>query len=145
MHHLPESLNGYTYTSGMFALDSSMYFRIVPIPGDSFFYGDEIYQWIGGDNYGPCVSATGLGEVADQRSISVTPNPANNYVFIENPTHCNGDVIIATLTGRIAVSGIHIKPGEKKRIDLSTLPSALYIVHLQLDNGQTEIGKLIKL
>ena len=144
MHHLPESVN-YGNVSGMFVLDSTIYFRLPVVANDSFFDDDEIYRWIGGDDYGPCVSETGLREVSVKHSLLVTPNPANGYVFIENTGPYAGEINVRDLMGKLVLADKKIIPGEKLRLRIADYAPGVYVARLLLTNGEIITGRFIKM
>ena len=90
-------------------------------------------------------SALSVANVNHSPGIKLWPNPANNSFELQNKAQIGGRLTITDLTGKVVLTNKYIKGNEKERIDLSAFPAAMYIVHLHLDNGQMETGKLIKL
>lgn len=72
-------------------------------------------------------------------TIKLYPNPASNYITIENNgLNANGYAQLFDLTGRTIM---HLNFNEQ--IDVSGLPSGLYLVRLTDQRGKTETRKLI--
>lgn len=72
-------------------------------------------------------------------TFKVYPNPTNDYVEVESSQ--NADIEIINLQGKII--GKHVLSNNKVVIDLSTIPSGVYIIKAKTNNGIVT-KKLIK-
>lgn len=71
-------------------------------------------------------------------SFSIYPNPANNFVFI-NTNAKDFRVHIIDLTGKI------IRASDDKRVSVVDLPSGIYFIRLELNDGSTGCKRFQKL
>jgi hypothetical protein len=88
------------------------------------------------------VDETGLGaeESFTAASINVFPNPAKNQVTIESSSAI-GQIQLHDFTGRIVFSE---NANRENRVTLDTqLPSGVYLIRMQLENGETPTKQLI--
>lgn len=76
-------------------------------------------------------------EVVNHKSISIYPNPADNYLTIETPANEMVQVIILNNVGDIMLTGLG------NRLDVSNLPAGIYFVKVVGENF-TSINKVIK-
>ena len=75
-------------------------------------------------------------------SISVYPNPTRDYVIVETPVNnTNISYEVYDITGKVAISNKTLN--NSKQIELKSLQSGIYFLHLDLD-GTTQIQKIIK-
>lgn len=89
--------------------------------------------------------ATGLGEFALTTSNlniiqwSVYPNPAGTELFIQLVTPLNGpvDLNITDLSGKILLRHHFDTSGLLEKIDISAIPSGIYMVDYNLQNQKT--------
>lgn len=70
-------------------------------------------------------------------STSIYPNPASTYVAVQNNTSVSL-VEISDLSGKILMTS------SKNTIDISTLPTGMYIVKIHSNSGLIQSTKLIK-
>lgn len=67
--------------------------------------------------------------------IKLYPNPANNYLFIENNFSKNMNVDILSIDGR-KIKSITILPFKKEKLDISNLTSGVYIFKSFLNKNE---------
>jgi hypothetical protein len=79
-------------------------------------------------------------EKASQPSVSVYPNPATNYIVIDNAP-AGATITINDVSGRTVHKQILM--GNKKTVPLTSLPQGIYLVTLQTEN-QKIINKIVK-
>lgn len=81
-----------------------------------------------------------VNQVAASVGIKVFPNPAMFLVLVET-TEVPALIKIVDLVGRVVNSSI---PTENKtELDISSLQSGVYIVHIAMQNGQTLMKQLV--
>ena len=84
---------------------------------------------------------TGFKTYTDQQNLVVFPNPTSGMAHIElagNPQLCQ----IMNLTGNVVLETIISNP--KFEIDLSHLPSGMYLMKFQMADGKSVYGKVVK-
>lgn len=83
-------------------------------------------------------------ESTPNNTISLFPNPASNFIYIENPdrTVTNYTVTISNNQGQ-QVLKLNVDIDSKKQIDVSHLNSGLYVLQLQNQNT-IYVSKFIK-
>jgi len=87
------------------------------------------------------VGTTGSETVA-QETVTVYPNPASRYVWINSPAMVQG-VKLYDLTGK-AIPVTCAEELGKIRLDISRLPRGIYILHIALPDGKMQTQKIIK-
>ena len=143
----------HTYTQGQkipgfFSFNDSIYVPLSNSNTDTLFNypGLEIYKWIGGQDYGPCSTDAGLGQVTSKDdNIIVSPNPAISTISIQTPNLFSGSISILDLTGKIVMSKRLILSKTSLNLNIGQLSPALYFVRLLSDNGEVFIKKFIKI
>ena len=86
--------------------------------------------------------ACGVGfdeNTASENNFYIYPNPSSTTITIKTPAI--GSISILNLSGQKLVNHQTTKP--KTQIDISTLPSGVYIIRL-ISNNTVEVAKLIK-
>ena len=84
---------------------------------------------------------TGLAESNSMKEFSISPNPATNYITVENIDESSNNTIeICDISGKAIIKQMMQK---NSRIDISKLASGIYIVRMSNVSG-VFIGKLIK-
>jgi photosystem II stability/assembly factor-like uncharacterized protein len=93
-----------------------------------------VLKW--GENY---VGVENHESSTIDHSFDLFPNPANDHITIETPTH--GQLTIINLQGQEFLS--QKITDAKARIDINTLPSGVYLVKLVGEKG-VQVGKFVK-
>ena len=92
-------------------------------------------NWTTGDDL------TGINKFAENQNIALYPNPTSGKIHIalsENATHCQ----IIGLMGNVLQE---ISPSSPDfELDLSGLPSGMYLVKVQFSDGRTAFRKVVK-
>lgn len=73
--------------------------------------------------------ALATSETSDLKNLSIYPNPASEYVNIVNLKHNIEKVVIFDLSGKQMISD------NKQRINVSKLPSGVYLLSVKTDAG----------
>ena len=80
----------------------------------------------------------GVGNVGEQVSVHMYPNPVSGTLFIESSVKVRA--VLSTMDGKIA-----IQQADAKQLDLSGLASAVYFISLYDESGQLiTVQKLVK-
>jgi hypothetical protein len=79
---------------------------------------------------------------AKQTGISVYPNPAINFIYIELPTAGKCSIAIYNVTGQLIFSDAKAK--SKMAIDCSSYPAGLYFIKAQGEDGKIITAKFVK-
>lgn len=72
-------------------------------------------------------------------NLVVYPNPANNYVHVNLENHTIQNLSIISLNGRVLLS----YENPDKKIDISLLPSGVYILQVTDERGLTQNSRVI--
>ena len=96
---------------------------------------DDVPLYVYGNSCAPYV---GISEPTIS-PLTIYPNPSSNFITIETPDH--DQFTILNLSGQELLHRELIDP--KTQIDISTLPSGVYVVKLVGENG-VQVGKFIK-
>lgn len=74
--------------------------------------------------------------------VQIFPNPATDRIYLSGDTKSIREVAIYGLTGRLMrkVSAI----SDDQTVELSDLPTGVYLVNLKLENGKTTTQRLVK-
>ncbi len=90
---------------------------------------------------------TGINEMCNSLNTSVYPNPATDYLIIENPQEEVGSgskqdavIEIANIQGQL-IKTLTVK--GKINIDVSALPRGVYILNVKTENG-ISVKKFVK-
>jgi hypothetical protein len=109
------------------------------IDGDSVNF---IAKWTGGNYVDTCGHiVSGINEITNQNDFAIYPNPATSTITIESKTHQLQSVKILDVLGR-EVYYLQTQ-NNKTEIDVSQLPSGIYIFQVQSKNGVSS-KKVIK-
>ena len=76
-----------------------------------------------------------IGKIED---IEIYPNPASSFFEISKPSQVES-LIIYGMDGRIHLTNSQ----TNNKVDISNVPSGLYLVQLRLHDGQTQMKKLV--
>jgi len=91
-------------------------------PPTTFFISDLLYLPVG------------ISSIATNSGLKIFPNPANDYLFIKQPSLCTGgEYRIYSIKGNVVLKGQIMT--EQKPIDVRNLSEGVYF--LQLDNRST--------
>lgn len=86
----------------------------------------------------------GVENVKDMSSLLMYPNPASSYILLANPQRLSlKDASIYDITGRLVKKTNLDNMGLEKRIDISELASATYMVVITSEEG-TLVKQIIK-
>ena len=119
-------------------------------------------------NYNVCLIATGIDSAGntcidsicktitissssgilenDIHSLDLHPNPTNGEIFFTIPSHTKiSSIYIADFTGR-KIKEIQPKINQLGEVaaDISQIPNGIYLLHVQTENKQVRIAKIIK-
>lgn len=86
----------------------------------------------------PAVAAT---------TVSVFPNPSSGIIRISHPGGTNGAggvYQIADLTGKTLLQGDYLFSGNGFNLDITSLPSGMYVLQIGLPNGNTGTARIVK-
>lgn len=85
---------------------------------------------------------TGIKNIPDQNNISITPNPASDFIDIAASKELSV-VRLFTTDGKRVIEYIHPTPSRTCKIDVSSLPAGLYILQYQYSRGTAKFAKLL--
>ena len=91
---------------------------------------------------GPCEIALGTSLLTKNKEMAIMPNPGTDVLGIHLPGSVNVVYELAGMSGRVLRSGM-LRPGTTS-VDTSTLPSAVYVLHVIGANGLRNTIKWIK-
>jgi serine protease AprX len=77
-------------------------------------------------------------DVSSQNSVSIYPNPTSSILNIQSDKEISGLQLIS-VEGKLIR-----KYGNQTQLNMEELPKGVYILKVQLKNGQTEIKKVVK-
>lgn len=78
----------------------------------------------------------------NSNSILLFPNPAKDFLFIDfNKNEIPASITISDITGKLLIS-VNQNIEKKTKIDISNLPSGIYICNCEI-NGKNKINKFI--
>lgn len=88
---------------------------------------------------------TGIPEVTDLHTLNIYPNPATDVLNISMPqAYCgNTNVAIYDITGRIVMQYTFVIRSNYFPVDISTLPSGVYLLRINTETGSL-INKFVK-
>lgn len=109
-----------------------------PINGTNFYRLKQVLM-------GGTVLYSEVKRIQFQRvgNITISPNPAKTEVLISGLVEGQHHVVITNTLGQV-VYETTINTSGNYLLDISSLPSNLYFVHIKLQNGEGELFKLIK-
>lgn len=82
--------------------------------------------------------------ISKPETVSIYPNPASNYVFIEYSKPITSKVLVKVFgTDMRLLKTIEINDNNRKMLSLDGLPSGLYFIQVG-DNNKNEIFKIMK-
>ncbi|RYD56792.1 MAG: T9SS type A sorting domain-containing protein [Sphingobacteriales bacterium] len=135
--------NGSTFVT---ALRSTLSYNAVNQPVLVEYYIPNGASWEKFTNtvyqYESYMKGTNVGSMStDNRSVTISPNPASNYVIINTPVITGNPVVtIYDVQGRIHPSVLSIEGGLQK-LNVSSVPAGLYFVATEIE-GVRHINKL---
>jgi len=134
------ALGGQTlYTTGLF-LNPNITFDSIEIsnPSDSGAFWDVFVAKL---NTTITTSVTEINHLP----INIYPNPATNELTIEfdEGELFETDITLFNILGEVVFSSPNEKIGQKKTIDISSLPAGIYFVELNID-GARAVEKVVK-
>jgi hypothetical protein len=91
-------------------------------------------------------SVAGLTANENKSSFSIVPNPASNFISIQNglSDYHQGELLIRDVFGKLLVQQKINSMNENDLIDVSGLNKGIYFVSFSADGGNVEVGKFIK-
>ncbi len=103
-------------------------------------YGqNNIPLWDFQGNGGNCALDIGVSETVESEALFfVTPNPATDYIRITSSSANLNSIFIRDLNGRLLIES------KETLMDISRIPTGLYILEVIDDADQRSIRKLIK-
>jgi hypothetical protein len=92
----------------------------------------------------PTITLNKVAQVTKLETVSIYPNPASNYVFIEYNKPITSKVLVKVFgTDMRLLKTIEINDNNRKTLSLDGLPSGLYFIQVG-DNNKNEIFKIMK-
>lgn len=86
------------------------------------------------------ILVNGLNEVDDELNVDIFPNPGTDRINIRNNTNLSIESIVL-----VNVDGKEIiKTGLNSFIDISAIPTGVYIVKISFSNGKETVHRIIK-
>ena len=82
---------------------------------------------------------TGIGEGAQNETFSVYPNPASDFIYLENLNNYK-HIIIYNSGGQ----SVYSSAVKDNKIDASDLNKGLYIINILTENGEYLSSRFIK-
>ncbi len=84
---------------------------------------------------------TGLNEELSGVSISVFPNPAENYIHIETEAYIKS-IYMSDITGKV-MKHLQFEEGESITLDVSEFDAGVYFLKLEDDKGRVSVKKIL--
>ncbi len=102
-----------------------------------------VYYKKGDNSWGTELNITGITEVEQTKNISIYPNPANDFVYVnyENNVYSNYSILIYNIEGRLLKSEKLEMTGTK--LDVSDLSAGVYFVKISNYSDVVKIDKLV--
>ena len=101
---------------------------------------DKLYHW-DARNWAIFTTDLGVNDDVFESSISIYPNPADNYINLKTEAYIKS-IYISDVTGKV-VKHLRFEEGEARTLDVSMLRAGLYFLKLEDDKGQMAIKKII--
>ncbi len=98
-------------------------------------YNIDVRQWA---RFTPVL---GVNDDVFESSISVYPNPADNYINLKTEAYIKS-IYMSDVTGKV-VQHLRFEEGEARTLDVSMLRSGLYFLKMEDDKGRLAIKKII--
>jgi hypothetical protein len=118
------------------------------LAGSSFSpVGGDITQALGGSDVWIVKVAGGATEIANEASENnfyIYPNPAENKLFVNNSSLKGGELMITDMLGCRLIDSQFGPNNVKTSVNISGLPSGVYLVIIKSDHGKSTVEKLIK-
>ena len=76
----------------------------------------------------------GIYTVSSPIAVKIFPNPTSGFLTIDSGEILNAELIIQGLDGRIVLH--EVISGNKMRLDVSSLPTAVYLLTINTPNGE---------
>jgi len=126
-----ESFNVYEAASGVFVVTAFTYSNDYDVSGNHGNADGWIFKITGG--------STAVDEIEAEHTVSVYPNPVNNYLTIEALSGSRAEIINAEgqTVKRVALLN------KKNTVDINELSAGVYAIVIQCDN-KTVVRKIIK-
>jgi hypothetical protein len=86
--------------------------------------------------------ATGLADLEQVRILSAYPNPSTGTITVSNELATQASVEVYNISG-VKVSGFSVHAAETRPVDLSALPSGIYMMHILSGDVQQHTRLLI--
>ncbi len=77
----------------------------------------------------------------DELSVSIYPNPTNDWIFIENSQNTESDIRIKDILGKEILSSVATT--DKAKLNVSSLASGIYMVYITIGD-KTIVRKVVK-
>lgn len=142
-----ETDNGWT-TSGV-SIPGNTQVRVTDIFGEQVIVdGVEIASgtnktFTGTSNFKPCIT-TSVGVIAEARNIQIYPNPASDFILIDDVKDIQMVNVYNALGELVMIR--QINPSQNKlMMDISTLETGIYTMHFTIHNQVQVIKKIAKL
>ena len=85
------------------------------------------------------LATLGINEVSLEDSFSIYPNPANDFILINNPNWIKSKTIYS-ITGQL----VKKENNQNEKIDISNLQQGVYLLEIETTENQKVIKKIIK-
>ena len=84
------------------------------------------------------INDIGLLELNLFDQLNIYPNPVNNILHVDYPSHNSYQITIADVAGRTV-----LHPRNSRLIDMNVLPKGVYLLKIE-ENGASTVRKIIK-
>ena len=87
--------------------------------------------------------AAPVAEASNRNQLSVYPSPSNGQVTIDVSVGQAATLNVYNLIGQVVESRILVEGDQSLNLDLSTQDDGMYLIELQLENGERYVEKLL--
>lgn len=144
------------YASGPVGNDIDLY-TVVQSVGNSFTYG-KIYfvglsvgpDWHSDTKFFKAIDCTKSNQVAAEKeqitleNVNVFPNPTDGIFTVMLNGMAASKIKVTNIIGNTVFSSLISEEDNSIRIDIQNLPSGVYIVNIEQQNGEQIVKKIIK-
>ncbi|MCB0761857.1 MAG: T9SS type A sorting domain-containing protein [Flavobacteriales bacterium] len=107
------------------------------------FYTSGEWYWTNPAIEEPCEDITISVPSTEAPQPALYPNPVDREFKVVFTTPHSGSVDILTMSGEVAKT-VHLADAFKHQIDVSDLPTGIYVVQITTENGEVFTSRLIK-
>jgi hypothetical protein len=122
-------------------LDGTRTFQCYSLNDFSYQVDAEENMWLASSS-SACEFVVAVAEFAEQPNTNIYPNPANSALFIESETPIF-KIVIRDMAGAKLIEEVGGK--SNIQLDLSTMPSGIYLCEITLVNNQKTTTRIVKI